>query len=76
MLQKLFKNLMLKATSQQDKQLRNDVLMITSLIASLCPEAPFVVRHFFDRDMNVGLNFKLLVMYVHTLFVIGNRIFK
>ena len=43
MLQKLFKSLMMTATSQQDKQLRNDMLMITSLIAALCPGAPFVV---------------------------------
>lgn len=42
-LKEVFSELMVSGVSKQRKQLRNDVLMICSLIVQECPDAPFVV---------------------------------
>jgi hypothetical protein len=42
-LQSMFRHFMLTSTSQQEKQLRNDVAVIVTLVASRCNDAPFVV---------------------------------
>ena len=43
MLQKLFNTLIHSAMSREEKQLRNDVIMIVSLLAANSTKAPFVV---------------------------------
>lgn len=42
-LKQVFHDLVLHSSSQQSKQLRNDVLTICSLVTQQCPNAPFVV---------------------------------
>ena len=44
-LQSLFNTLVQTALSKEDKQLRNDVIMIVSLLAANSTKAPFVVQY-------------------------------
>lgn len=47
---------MLTSTSQQSKQLRNDVLMVVSLVASNCSNSPFVV----SNKLHIGNNYRYI----------------